>query len=115
MEAERRSISVSPSPRRWFKRDDVTWVVREADGRGVPGAKGSVALVFDCPHTTRRVWVFPRNWHQLDEIDLWTVSERSGRISTKFELRSHELSSTLCACLVSMNRAQELCACAKTA
>jgi hypothetical protein len=115
MQAER-NPSVHRTHFRSFRRDDVTWVVREADSRGVPGAEGSTSsLLFDSREVIRRAWIFPRNWYQLDESELWAVSERSGRISAKFDAQRRELSATLSECLVSINRAQELHTRAKAA
>jgi len=98
---------------RCFKRNDLTWIVRESDSRGVPGAEGPTSLVFDCRDVVRRAWVFPRNWHQLDERDLWSVSERSGRISAKVDAKGHQLADSLAAFFESMDRTQEAHARAK--
>ena len=103
--------SVLPrSPGRSFTRDDIEWVVREADGRGVPGSKGSTALIFDSREMIRRVWVFPRNWQELNANDLWAVSERSAILSTKFDAQGRDLSCTLCASLVAIQHSKTLLA-----
>ena len=100
--------TVTASPGRSFTYNDVLWVVREADGRGVPGAKGASSLIFDSREVIRRIWLFPRNWRQLNADDLWTVSERSAVISSKFNDQARDLSSTLYASLASIQRAQAL-------
>jgi hypothetical protein len=115
MEAGRQNFSVTHSPCRSFKRNDVTWIVRETDAHDVPGAQGIACLVFDSREMMRRVWIFPRNWHRLNENELWALSERSGRISAKCELRNRDLSSELFAHLVSMSHAQAVHARAKAA
>ena len=108
MEVERPDTAVNRSQKRSFTRNDVNWVVREADARSVPGSKGAAALIFDSRETTRRVWVFPRNWQQLDTKELWALSERAPTISTKFDVRSHDLSAALYHSLVAINRAHVL-------
>ena len=89
-------------------RNDVKWVVREVDGRRVPGSKGAAALIFDSREMTRRVWIFPRNWEQLNELELWALSERSSIISTRLDLKIQDLSAALYASLVAIERATEL-------
>jgi hypothetical protein len=115
MKAGRPDSAVTHLPCRSFKRDDVTWIVREADGHGVPGAQGAASLVFDSREMMRRQWIFPRNWQQLNEHELWALSERAGRISAKVNGSGRTLSSALFAHLVRMNRAQALHAHAKAA
>lgn len=100
--------TVTRSPGRSFTHDDVTWVVREAEGRGVPGAKGASSLIFDSREVIRRVWVFPRNWHQLNAHDLWVLSERSVVISSRFDEQSRDLACTLCASLTAIQHSQAL-------
>lgn len=108
METEQPDIAVIRSTGRSFIRNDVRWVVREANTRGVPGSKGTASLIFDSREMTRRVWVFPRNWQELDTKELWAVSERSAMISTKFDLGSQDLSAALYASLIAINRARAL-------
>lgn len=115
MQAERVDIALSRTPWRTFKRNDVTWVVREADAGHVPGAQGATSLVFDSQQAIRRAWIFPRNWDQLDASELWALSERSGRISARFDLKGVDLSPALSAHLANINRAEELHARAKAA
>ncbi len=108
MDAEPPDTAVIRSPGRSFTHDDVTWVVREAEGRGVPGAKGASSLIFYSREVIRRVWVFPRNWHHLNAHDLWVISERSVVISSKFNDQARDLSSTLYASLAAIQRSQAL-------
>jgi hypothetical protein len=115
MEAERIDTPAVRAPWRSFKRDDVTWVVREAEADRVPGAQGATSLVFDSQQAIRRAWLFPRNWYQLDASALWAVSERSGKISAKLDLKGRYLGPTLAAHFVNISRAEELHARAKAA
>ena len=115
MEAERLSNAGAHPAGLSFIRNDVKWVVWEADARGVPGSNGSTALIFDSRDMTRRVWVFPRNWQQLNANELWALSERSAKISPRFDHKSHDLSATLYASLVAINRGKELIARARIA
>jgi hypothetical protein len=108
VDSEGPETAVIRSPGRSFTHDDVTWVVREAEGRGVPGAKGGSSLIFDSREVIRRIWLFPRNWYQLDADDLWIVSERSVVISSKFDVQARELACTLCAALTAIKRSQAL-------
>jgi len=82
--------------------------VHEVDGRGVPGAKGSTALIFNSRETIRRIWVFPRNWQQLNANDLWAVCERSAVLSTRFDAQGRDLSGTMCASLSAIQRSKDL-------
>ena len=115
MQAEMVDIAPGRTPWRTFKRNDVTWVVREADAGHVPGAQGATSLVFDSQQAIRRAWIFPRNWHQLDASALWDLSERSGRISAKCDLRGRDLTPALAAHLANIKRAEELHTRAKSA
>ncbi|HET9637134.1 MAG TPA: hypothetical protein VFP26_14490 [Gemmatimonadaceae bacterium] len=115
MDAERPQTAVIRSPGRSFTHDDVTWVVREAEGRGVPGAKGASSLIFDSREVIRRIWVFPRNWDQLNAHELWVVSERSVVISSKFDVQARDLACTLCFSLAAIQRSQALLARAEIA
>lgn len=115
MQGEQPKIVGTRSPERSFVRNDVKWVVRETDTRGVPGSKGAAALIFDSRDTTRRIWNFPRHWQQLNESELWAMSDRSVRISTKFDCRNQDLSATLYLSLIAIDRAKDLLVRAKIA
>ena len=108
-------ISASGSRKRSLTQDYETWIVREADCRKVPGARGSTALIFESAHKVRRVWVFPRNWYELDEESLWALSERAMRLSTRLDRSADTLSSALSASLGVIAEVEQRLARAKAA
>jgi hypothetical protein len=52
------------------------WTVRERvdDLRTHPGRR---SLVFEAHHAIRRLWVYPSDWHELSDEELWLLSWRS--------------------------------------
>jgi hypothetical protein len=72
---ERRSTT-PPHPRSVW--DSVTgreWRVWAADCRGVPGARSSTCLIFDCGTTVRRVWSPPQDWATLSDVALLGLAD----------------------------------------
>ena len=51
------------------------WSVREVDCRLVPGALAARCLVFDSAAIVRRVWHYPRDWAELDDVALRRLLE----------------------------------------
>lgn len=54
----------------------VRWRVREARAHDVPGAQASSCLIFDAGHVCRRVWRYPAEWSELDDLALLEIMER---------------------------------------
>lgn len=52
-----------------------TWRVREADARGVPGARRGTCLVFDSPSVVRRLWDYPPAWRTASDAELLALLE----------------------------------------
>ena len=52
-----------------------TWRVREADARGVPGARRVTCLVFDSPSVVRRLWDYPAAWRTASDAELLALLE----------------------------------------
>lgn len=51
------------------------WRVREADTRGVPGARRAACLVFDSPSVVRRLWDYPAAWWTASDAELLALLE----------------------------------------
>jgi len=48
----------------------VTWTVREADTRRVPGAQAPSCLIFETSGYARRAWRYPPDWRSLGDEEL---------------------------------------------
>lgn len=58
---------------REISREGLTWYVREVDTRHVPGARAQQCLILEAEGLIRRVWVYPRDWRDLPDDELWRV------------------------------------------
>jgi hypothetical protein len=70
-------IDVRPGYMRELCREEVSWIVREADTSRMPGARGERCLIFDSESVVRRVWQFPTDWQSLDDDALWALTLKS--------------------------------------
>jgi hypothetical protein len=58
---------------REFERNGVHWSVRELGGAEPSGLRVSRCLIFDSEAIVRRVWVYPADWDQLGDDQLWQL------------------------------------------
>jgi hypothetical protein len=59
-----------------YAQDGIRWRVREALAHDVPGAEASSCLIFDGRFVCRRVWRYPAEWSELDDLALLAIMER---------------------------------------
>ena len=57
-------------------KDGTRWRVREALAHDVPGAEASSCLIFDAGFVCRRVWRYPADWSEFDDLALLAIMER---------------------------------------
>jgi hypothetical protein len=64
---------------RLVERGDRHWTLREMDARAVPGARAPRCLICESTEVIRRLWSYPNDWRQLDDLQLATLCEGSAR------------------------------------
>jgi hypothetical protein len=100
---------------RTIVRDYQRWTVRERDGRAVPGARGHAYLVFESTDAVRRFWIFPWNWRELNDEQLWRLGEVSSPSATEAVSGVQSLRSVFIASMLAERRATSLLARAEAA
>ena len=93
--------------------DDELWSIREADTHRVPGAQGGACLVFEADAIVRRSWIFPPNWHELDDSALWHICERSPSSSAAVNDLSEILKLAMYRAMANIERSRALLVAAK--
>lgn len=86
------------------------WTAREVDGQKVPGSVGARCLVLESPDAVRRLWVYPRNWRDLDPELLWQTGERSPRAKAMMQSLEPEITTTISRAMATLATSRALLA-----
>jgi len=50
-------------------------MIAEVDARHVPGARNDYCLIRSTDAAMRRIWIYPADWHRLDDAKLMALFE----------------------------------------
>jgi hypothetical protein len=100
---------------RTFVHDYERWTAREGDGRAVPGSRGPVYLIFENGEAVRRYWIFPANWWQMDDSELWRFGETFPASAVARVTESQTMQAVFIASMLAERRANALMNRAKAA